>query len=68
MLEKGAEVFKWLQDGAAVYVCGDAKSMAHDVDLALREIIKTHGKMDSDAADDYVTQMQQSRRYLKDVY
>ena len=32
------------------------------------KLFKTHGKMDSDAADDYVAQMQQSRRYLKDVY
>ncbi len=68
MLENGAELFKWLQNGAAVYVCGDAKSMAHDVDLALREIIQTHGDMTSELADKFVTQMQQSRRYLKDVY
>ena len=68
MIEKGAELFKWLQDGAAVYVCGDAKSMAHDVDLALREIIKAYGEMDSEAADEFIKQMQQSRRYLKDVY
>ena len=68
MLEQGAEIFKWLQDGAAVYVCGDAKSMAHDVDLALREIIKTHGKISDELADEFINQMQQSRRYLKDVY
>ena len=42
--------------------------MAHDVDLALREIIKTHGKMSDELADEFINQMQQSRRYLKDVY
>ena len=68
MIEKGAEIFKWLQDGAAVYVCGDAKSMAHDVDIALREIIKTHGKMSNKLVNEYIKKMQQSRRYLKDVY
>jgi len=68
MLEHGEEFFKWLEDGASVYVCGDAKSMAHDVDVAMREIIQKHGNQTEQATDAYIEAMQADRRYLRDVY
>lgn len=40
MLEHSAELFEWLQEGAAVYICGDEKHMAHDVHNTLLEIIE----------------------------
>lgn len=68
MLENGAEFWSWLQAGAHVYVCGDAKRMAVDVDRALRQIIARHGNLDSAGADQYVARMVADQRYCRDVY
>ncbi|HEX7854375.1 MAG TPA: bifunctional nitrate reductase/sulfite reductase flavoprotein subunit alpha [Sphingobium sp.] len=68
MAEEGAELWRWIDDGAHVYVCGDASRMAKDVDATLKQIVATHGGMNIDRADDYVAQMQQDRRYVRDVY
>ncbi len=68
MIEHGAELWRWLQDGGQMFVCGDASRMAKDVDAALHTVIQTHGGMDADAAKDYVGQMQDDRRYHRDVY
>ncbi|MDQ0059856.1 assimilatory sulfite reductase (NADPH) flavoprotein subunit [Paenibacillus harenae] len=68
MLEKGEELYKWLQEGAHVYVCGDEKRMAHDVHAALLEIIGRHGGLSAEQAAEYVAQMQQQKRYQRDVY
>jgi len=43
MIEQGAELYRWLEEGAHFYVCGDASRMAKDVDAALHEVIETHG-------------------------
>ena len=45
MLDCGADVWRWLEEGAHFYVCGDATRMAKDVDAALTTIIETHGGM-----------------------
>lgn len=66
--ERGAEVWRWLQDGARVYVCGDASRMAKDVDQALRQVVARHGRLSDEAAADYVRGMSEQKRYLKDVY
>jgi sulfite reductase (NADPH) flavoprotein alpha-component len=68
MLEEGAELWKWLEQGAHVCVCGDASRMAKDVDAALKKIVQMHGKMSSGAATLYVSNMSKERRYLRDVY
>ena len=68
MKEHGAELWKWLSDGAQVYVCGDASRMAKDVDAALHDVVAEHGGMDADAAKDYVSQLHDDRRYHRDVY
>jgi sulfite reductase (NADPH) flavoprotein alpha-component len=68
MLEQAAQVWSWLQDGASVYVCGDATHMARDVDAALHTIIGQQGTLDAEAAKDYVQQMKDDRRYQRDVY
>ena len=68
MLKQGAELWKWLQDGAAFYVCGDASRMAKDVDAALLGIAKEHGKLTEEAAAAYITQLKKDKRYLRDVY
>ena len=68
MRENAAELWAWIKAGGHFYVCGDAKRMAKDVDLALHEIIAQQGGMDATAAADYVKQMKKDRRYQRDVY
>ena len=68
MRENAAELWPWIKGGAYFYVCGDAKRMAKDVDLALHDVIEKEGKMDVAAAADYVKQMKKDKRYQRDVY
>jgi sulfite reductase (NADPH) flavoprotein alpha-component len=68
MREHGAELWSWLEDGAYVYVCGDAQHMAPDVHAALLEIVAAHGGRSRDDAAEYLLQMQRDRRYQRDVY
>jgi sulfite reductase (NADPH) flavoprotein alpha-component len=68
MLEHAADLFKWLEDGAYFYVCGDASRMAKDVDAALHQIVKQGGGLTVDRTAGYVQQMRRDRRYLRDVY
>jgi len=68
MREQGAEFFRWLEDGATVYLCGDASRMAKDVDTALHQIVRDHGLMSEDAASEYVAQLKDQHRYHRDVY
>lgn len=68
MREAVAELWAWLKGGAHFYVCGDAKRMARDVDVALHEIVAEQGGYTHDQAADYVKQMKRDRRYQRDVY
>lgn len=68
MLEQGAQLWAWLEDGAWLYVCGDASRMAPDVHRALVEIAHRHGGYSDEQANEYFTQMQRERRYQRDVY
>ena len=68
MLEKKAELWTWLNDGAVFYVCGDASRMAMDVDQALRSIAQSEGGVSEEDAGSWVKNLQKERRYLKDVY
>lgn len=68
LLEKSAEVWQWLEKGAFVYVCGDKKRMATDVHLALLDIVRSEGRMDINAAKQYLNKLTAEKRYQKDVY
>jgi sulfite reductase (NADPH) flavoprotein alpha-component len=70
MRENGAEFWKWLQEGAFFYICGDAKRMAKDVHQMLITIAQEHGGLTPEAAKEYieVTLAKTEKRYLKDVY
>lgn len=68
MADYGVDLWRWLDDGAHFYVCGDATRMAKDVDDALTDIIRAHGGMSSDAARDYKREMVAEKRYVRDVY
>ena len=66
--ENAADVWQWLQNGAHVYVCGDALKMAKDVEQALLDIIAEHGNMSLDDADEYLSELRENKRYQRDVY
>ncbi|ELS57333.1 bifunctional nitrate reductase/sulfite reductase flavoprotein subunit alpha [Streptomyces viridochromogenes] len=68
MREHGPELWRWLQDGAHFYVCGDASRMAKDVDQALRDIAVAHGGLEETEAAAYVKQLAAAKRYVRDVY
>ena len=63
--EHGAELWRWLEGGASLYVCGDATRMAPDVHAALREVVATHGARSADAAEEYLRDLAADRRYLR---
>jgi len=66
--EHGAELWRWLQEGAQLYICGDASHMAKDVDQALRQVAHRHGGLGVESAVDYWRRMSEQKRYLRDVY
>lgn len=66
--EKGAQVWRWIQDGAHIYVCGDANRMAKDVEHALLDIVAEQGGMDAEQADEFLSELRLERRYQRDVY
>lgn len=68
MLEKGKELYAWLQEGAHFYVCGDASRMAHDVHEALIGIVEKEGKLSREKAEAYVEELKKAKRYQRDVY
>ena len=68
MAGEAADLWRWLQDGAHFYVCGDATRMAKDVDTALRRVAMTEGRMDEVQARDWIVALARQGRYLRDVY
>ena len=68
MREAAAELWSWIKGGAHFYVCGDARRMAKDVDLALHQIISEQGGLDVAQAAEYVKLMKKEKRYQRDVY
>lgn len=66
--EQGAELWRWINDGAHIYVCGDANRMAKDVEHTLLEVIAKYGAMDAEAADEFLSELRVERRYQRDVY
>jgi sulfite reductase (NADPH) flavoprotein alpha-component len=68
MREQGADLWRWLDEGAEFFVCGDKERMAADVDRELHQIIQTHGGRTDDQAKEYVEAMKKTKRYKRDVY
>jgi sulfite reductase (NADPH) flavoprotein alpha-component len=68
MLEQAKELYSWLNNGAVIYVCGDAHRMAKDVDATLLRIVQEQGNMDEAGAKAYMKQLKSAKRYLRDVY
>lgn len=68
MRETGRDIWTWLAEGAHVYVCGDAKRMAKDVELALVDIVAEHGGKPGEEAVLFVSDLKKKGRYQQDVY
>ncbi len=68
MIEHGAQLWRWLEDGAHLYVCGDAMRMAKDVDATLIGIAQQHGSLSDEAAAEYVRGLAADGLYVRDVY
>ncbi len=68
MAENATDMWRWFQDGAHFYVCGDATHMARDVDAALRRVAMTEGKLDEAQARDWIVALARQGRYQRDIY
>ena len=68
MREVGRELWSWLAEGAHLYICGDAKRMAKDVERALVDIVALHGARSTDEAVIFVGELKKKGRFQQDVY
>lgn len=68
MMEHSRMFWDWLQEGANVYVCGDAAQMGRDVHTTIHEIVTKEGGMSGDRAQEYVTALKEQHRYHRDLY
>lgn len=66
--EQGQALWQWLQNGAHIYICGDAERMAKDVHQALIEVAVEVGGLNTEAAEAYFETLRSDKRYQKDVY
>ncbi len=66
--ERSIEFFQWLENGAIVYVCGDAQKMAKDVEATIKKIVEKELKCDERKASEYFQTLKKEKRYLLDVY
>jgi sulfite reductase (NADPH) flavoprotein alpha-component len=68
MLEQAKDLYAWLEDGAHLYVCGDATALAPDVHETLIRIVAEQAGAGREAAEDYVRNLAAAHRYQRDVY
>ena len=68
MLKEASKLWEWLQKGSYFFVCGDASSMAKDVEATLIEIAQNEGGFDLDKARLFLKDLRKQGRYLRDIY
>jgi len=68
LLEKQKEIYAWLNKGASIYLCGDMKSMARDVQHALLQIFENEGGMTEEKALEFLKKLKKEKRFQTDVY
>jgi sulfite reductase (NADPH) flavoprotein alpha-component len=68
MRERMNDLYAWLEEGAHLYLCGDAEKLAPDVHDALLTTVETAGVMNHDEAEEYLKDLQRDGRYQRDVY
>jgi len=68
LLEQAGDIYQWIEEGAHLYICGDMKKMAVDVQNALSTILRQEGGYNADEAQEYLNRMEQEKRLQLDVY
>lgn len=68
MIEHQKEIFEWIENGAVVYLCGDRRHLAKDVNKTLLEIIRTQGGISEEQAEKYLKNLKREKRFQVDVY
>ncbi len=68
LLEHSQKLWSWIQNGAHIYICGDAKSMAKDVQLTLHQIAETEGNLTTEEAKAFFKTLRKEKRLLLDIY
>jgi sulfite reductase (NADPH) flavoprotein alpha-component len=68
ILEKAAELWKWISSGAYIYICGAKEPMSMDVEYAFLQVIQRYGSKTDEQAIQYLDQLKEEGRFLKDVY
>jgi sulfite reductase (NADPH) flavoprotein alpha-component len=68
MLDQAAELFRWIESGAHLYVCGAKEPMSVDVEDTLLSIIRQQGRKNAAGAESYLEELKESGRFVKDVY
>lgn len=68
LLERRKEIYNWLNDGANIYLCGDMKQMARDVQQTLLQIFENEGGMSEEKAQEYLKKLKKEKRFQTDVY
>lgn len=68
ILENSEQFNEWIQNGAAIYICGDEKQMAKDVHQTIKEVLIKEQNLSETEAEDYLKQMKKENRYQRDVY
>lgn len=68
LLAQATDIWQWLQQGAYLYVCGDADNMAKAVNMALLQIIMQQGQYNDEQANSYLDELRSNKRYQRDIY
>jgi sulfite reductase (NADPH) flavoprotein alpha-component len=68
MLDQAAELFRWIESGAHLYVCGAKEPMSVDVENTLLSILRQQGRKNAAGAESYLEELKESGRFVKDVY
>jgi sulfite reductase (NADPH) flavoprotein alpha-component len=68
ILENAEQVWQWINDGAYIYVCGDATRMAKDVNDALVTVAQEQGGLSQQQAEEFINTLRKEKRYQRDVY
>eukprot|EP01063_Lacrimia_lanifica_P015307 TRINITY_DN22103_c0_g1_i1.p1 TRINITY_DN22103_c0_g1~~TRINITY_DN22103_c0_g1_i1.p1 ORF type:complete len:692 (+),score=322.35 TRINITY_DN22103_c0_g1_i1:85-2076(+) len=69
LLEQDADaLWEIISKNGNIYICGDAKNMARQVEEVLVKVLMEKGAMARPDAEAYLNRMEKSQRYLKDVW
>ena len=68
MREVARDFWSWINEGAHIYVCGDALRMAKDVEAALVDIIAEQSGRTPQEAAKMLAELKAADRYQADVY